>query len=87
MYWNETTKKEEFVVPDDIIDVSFAISCKCLPLDNIYALSQALYAELPWLKDEEHAGIHNIYVAESVNVWERHAIRITICCSCHVVRK
>lgn len=71
MYWNETQKKEVFVVPDDILDVSFAINCKCLPLDNIYALSQALLAELPWLADEEHAGIHHIYGAESGNGWER----------------
>ena len=38
MYWNEDRKTEEYQIPDDIIDLSFAIKCKCLPLEHMQAL-------------------------------------------------
>jgi CRISPR-associated protein Cas6 len=72
MFWNEEKEDDTgYKVPDDIVDLSFAISCKCLPMDHAYALSEALHAALPWLADEEDAGIHLIHGAESGNGWYR----------------
>lgn len=72
MFWNEDREEgSTYKVPDDIIDLSFAISCKNLPLDHAYALSRALHAALPWLGDEAQAGVHLIHVAESGNGWFR----------------
>ena len=71
MYWNEDKKTERFQIPDDIVDLSYIIKCKCLPLEHMHALSESLYTALPWLKDEKLAGIHPINGAESGNGWER----------------
>ena len=72
MYWSEDSKKEEkFVIPDDIIDVVFKVSGKAVPLDNAHVLSQAIEEELPWVKDNDNIGIHQIYGAESGNGWLR----------------
>lgn len=71
MYWNEDKKTEKYEIPDDIVDLSYVIKCKCLPLEHMYSLSESLYTALPWLKDEKLAGIHPINGAESGNGWER----------------
>lgn len=71
MFWNDDKKTEEFEIPDDIVDLSFVIKCKCLPLEHMHPLSENLYTVLPWLKDEKLAGIHPINGAESGNGWER----------------
>ncbi|MDH5600364.1 MAG: type I-MYXAN CRISPR-associated protein Cas6/Cmx6 [Gammaproteobacteria bacterium] len=71
MYWNEDKKKEKFEIPDDIVDVSFVVKCKCLPLEHMESLSESLYTVLPWLEEEKLAGIHPINGAESGNGWER----------------
>ena len=71
MYWNEDKKTEKYQIPDDIVDLSYIIKCKCLPLEHMHALSTSLYTALPWLKDEKLAGIHPINGAESGNGWER----------------
>ena len=64
-------KTEKYEIPDDIVDLSYVIKCKCLPLEHMYSLSESLYTALPWLKDEKLAGIHPINGAESGNGWER----------------
>jgi CRISPR-associated protein Cas6 len=72
MYWEEEKKdNERYVVPDDVVDIAYNISCRCLPVDHAYALQQALHGALPWLQDEELAGMHTIHVAESGNGWMR----------------
>jgi CRISPR-associated protein Cas6 len=71
MYWNESTEKKKYIVPDDIVDVAFRINCKCLPLEHAHALSQALHGALPWLESEKQAGVHLIHGAESGNGWMR----------------
>lgn len=72
MFWTEDREEDKaFKVPDDIVDLSFAVRCKTLPLDHAYALSQVLQAELPWIADEAEAGVHLIHVAESGNGWYR----------------
>lgn len=72
MFWQEDEDKTlPYQAPDDILDLSFAIQCKQLPLDHAWALSQAIHAALPWLQEEAIAGIHTIHVAESGNGWLR----------------
>jgi len=71
MYWNEDKKTEQYQIPDDIVDLSYLIKCKCLPMEHMQELSASLFAELPWLEESKLAGIHPIYGAESGNGWER----------------
>ena len=72
MYWQDSNnKKEQFVVPDEIVDLSFKVQCRQLPLDHAYDLSRAIQEELPWMADEPRAGIHLIHGAESGNGWIR----------------
>lgn len=55
----------------DIVDAVFAISCRSLPLDHAYALSQAIQAVLPWFAGKPGAGLHLIRAAESGSGWLR----------------
>jgi len=71
MFWNEEKSKKPYQAPDDIVDLTYKISCKCLPLDHAYTLSSAIHKALPWFSDDEHAGIHLIHGAESGNGWMR----------------
>lgn len=72
MFWQEEENDvDRFVVPEDVVDISFSISCKSLPVDHAYALSEAVKKALPWFSEEELAGLHLIHVAESGNGWER----------------
>jgi len=71
MFWNEDKKTEKFQIPDDVVDLSYIIKCKCLPLEHMHELSDTLFEALPWLENEKLAGIHQIYGAESGNGWER----------------
>lgn len=71
MFWKEKTPEKPYVVPEDIVDLAFKINCKCLPLEHSRALSNALHEAMPWLEEEEHAGIHLIHGAESGNGWMR----------------
>jgi CRISPR-associated protein Cas6 len=71
MYWQEEDQRIAPTVSDDVVDLVFAISCKTLPLDHAYSLSQAVQEILPWLAEEEGAGVHTIHVAESGNGWVR----------------
>ena len=72
MFWNEN-EPDVPLVAHDIVDVVFTITCKCLPVDHAYALSQAVRALLPWCDDEPRLGVHTIHVAGSQNGWERPA--------------
>ncbi|HEX9870635.1 MAG TPA: type I-MYXAN CRISPR-associated protein Cas6/Cmx6 [Candidatus Tectomicrobia bacterium] len=72
MYWQEEEEDgSQFRVPENIVDIQFAISCKQLPVDHAHALSSALRQALPWFAEEREAGLHLIHVAESGNGWER----------------
>ena len=70
MYWQDKDPLQQ-VVPDTIVDVAFALDCRCIPLEHTHALSEALMQALPWLRDESEAGIHMIHGAESGNGWYR----------------
>ncbi|MYB88355.1 MAG: type I-MYXAN CRISPR-associated protein Cas6/Cmx6 [Proteobacteria bacterium] len=72
MYWQDREDKgKQYVVPDDVIDLSFKVQCKQLPLDHAYDLYRAIQAELTWMTEETQAGIHLIHGAESGNGWIR----------------
>ncbi len=71
MYWTEHNPAETYRISDEVVDVSYAISCRCLAVDHAHALRQALQHALPWLTDEEGAGIHPLHGAESGNGWVR----------------
>jgi len=71
MFWEENSERKQFKVPDTIVDVVFNIDCRCLPIEHTHALSTALRAALPWLDEEQDAGIHMIHGAESGNGWMR----------------
>lgn len=71
MYWNEDKRKAKFQISEDVIDLSYAVKCKCLPLEHMQELYESLSEVLPQLKDDKFAGIHPINGAESGNGWER----------------
>jgi CRISPR-associated protein Cas6 len=71
-FWQEEKDNASpYSVPEDIVDLSFRVSCQTLPLDHAHALSSALLEALPWLRNEAGAGIHLIHGAESGNGWIR----------------
>ncbi len=72
MFWtDDNSAKNEFIIPDDIVDISFKLDCKSLPLDHAWNLSIALQGALPWLPHDIHTGVHLIHMAESGNGWQR----------------
>lgn len=72
MFWQEDEDKSApYDIPEDVIDLSFNIKCKTLPIDHAWSLSQEIIKQLPWLEDHAIAGIHQIHVAESNNGWLR----------------
>lgn len=71
-YWQEEKDDTSpYIVPDDIVDLSFRVRCQTLPLDHAHALSSALISVLPWLEQEPGCGVHLIHGAESGNGWMR----------------
>jgi CRISPR-associated protein Cas6 len=72
MFWSDDReKKPEFVVPDDVVDLAFRINCPTLPIDHAYVLSTAIMQALPWVAEEEQAGIHLVHGASSGHGWTR----------------
>ena len=40
MYWSEDSdENKDLVVPDNVLDVIYSISCKCIPMEHAHALS------------------------------------------------
>lgn len=72
MYWQDEKKEHpRYVIPDDVVDISYDIRCRTLPVDHAYALQQGLHRACPWLEQEATVGVHSIHVAESGNGWMR----------------
>lgn len=71
MYWQEEHDDTHFVVPENVVDVTFDIACRTLPVDHAYALAEALREPLPWFHGDETSGLHVIHGADSGNGWER----------------
>ena len=73
MFWQEDEKKPEITTSDKVVDLSYKIECKQIPGCHAWALSQAMYEALPWIREDESIGIHQIHGATSGNGWERPA--------------
>ena len=72
MFWNDDKDRQPaFVISDEVVDLAYRIGCPTLPLDHAHSLSSALLQALPWLADEETAGVHLIHGAASGNGWFR----------------
>ena len=71
MVWLEDTTEKTYVVPDDVVDLAFRIDCRSVPLEHAHTLSTAIIDVLPWLTEEQAAGIHQIHGAASGNGWLR----------------
>lgn len=71
MFWQEDDTDQGFQVPDDLVNVLFAIDCKRLPVDHAYALSAALCQAAPWLRDDPAVAVHTVHLAGSQNGWQR----------------
>ncbi|MCK4709870.1 MAG: type I-MYXAN CRISPR-associated protein Cas6/Cmx6 [Gammaproteobacteria bacterium] len=71
MFWSEDKQNTPYKVSDDVVDVGFKVISKSLPLEHAHELFMALHKVLPWIKDEELLGIHQIHGAESGNGWMR----------------
>ncbi len=71
MIWQDEADDTPFTIPDDVVDLSFSISCTSVPADNAYALSAAIIEILPWFSDEPEAGLHIMEGGPSINGWQR----------------
>ena len=71
MFWQEDSdKKDEYRVPDDVFDLLFRLRGTSLDIDHAHALSQALRQHL----DEDtcaRIGVHGVRLAGSGNGWSR----------------
>ena len=70
MFWEEETDGEVVEESPRVVDLSFALTSRMLPVDHLHALSRALQAHLPDLV-EAGIGVHEIHLAGSQNGWER----------------
>jgi CRISPR-associated protein Cas6 len=71
MFWQEDDKPKDFEVLDEIVDLTFDIQCRELPVDHAHELAQALKLHLPELEEDERLGVHSVHLAGSQNGWER----------------
>lgn len=71
MYWQEQTEDTAANQPENMVDILFSLHGSTVPLDHAWDLSQQIQVFLPWLTQEQQAGIHLIHVAESGNGWFR----------------
>lgn len=71
MFWQEEEPQTQPVIEQTVVDLSFDMQCKTLPVDHAYALSQQIQQVLPWFADEPYTGLHLIHGAESGNGWQR----------------
>ncbi len=71
MFWSDEDKPNDYIAPDNVIDLSFKLSCKQIKLDHAWMLTNAITELLPWFIDEPQAAIHHIYIPQSGNGWNR----------------
>ncbi len=71
MHWQDEADAIPYKIPDDVVDLSFSISCTTIPIDNAYALSAAITEILPWFSSEPDVGLHIMYGGASINGWQR----------------
>ena len=70
MYWQEDEAQSK-KVSDAVVDVVYGLDCRSLPVDHAFLLSEAVSEHLPWLIEEQGAGIHPISIPEAGNGWLR----------------
>lgn len=70
MYWTEDDDDKQ-KVDDKVVELVCSIRCRSLPVDHVWALSDALLQQLPWLADGQGAGVLPINIPESGNGWMR----------------
>lgn len=73
LFWSEDERPDLIQVPDDVVDLVFALDGQSIPVDHAHLLARALQRVLPWLTEESGVTPHSIYVAGSQNGWERPA--------------
>jgi CRISPR-associated protein Cas6 len=71
MFWQEDSEIKTPSAFEEVVDLSFKVQCRQLPVDHIHALAEGLTSALPWLREEPLAAIHPIHVAGSQNGWNR----------------
>ncbi len=71
MLWQDESVDTPYQIPDNVVDLSFSISCTTIPVDNAYALSAAICEVLPWFDSETEAGLHIMHGGPSINGWQR----------------
>lgn len=71
MHWDDQPQPKNKPQLEDIVDLVFSLSCRCLPVDHAYDLAQSIQQALPWFATEPGAGLHTIHVAGSANGWVR----------------
>ncbi|MBT5981971.1 MAG: type I-MYXAN CRISPR-associated protein Cas6/Cmx6, partial [Acidiferrobacteraceae bacterium] len=72
-YWRETPPQATTPDIDPVVDLVFAIRGRQIPADHAWPLSEAITQVLPWLEQQEQAGIHLIHGAQSSNGWQQPA--------------
>lgn len=68
IFWQEDAPTS--AIFDAVVDLTFAITGKELPVDHASALAMAIFAIVPWVKNVA-VGIHPLRGAGSQNGWER----------------
>lgn len=71
MYWQDNKPQKGVVLPDDVVDLLFSISCREIPVDHAHALATALKDAAPEIFDNIDIAVHTIHVASSAHGWER----------------
>lgn len=71
MFWQEEALDPQRPIADEVVDIQFSLSGRQIPVDHLYALSQAISRR--WHRSQEKIpiGIHSIHVAGSQNGWQR----------------
>ena len=66
--WEEEEKHEE---KSTMVDVAFKIQCKTLPYEHISELSNAITKLVPWMLENNLAGVHTLHGPDFGNGWVR----------------
>ncbi len=69
--WDDSEQEQQPAGSTKVIDLSFKLECRCLPVDHTRGLHRAITSALPWFTDEPLTGLHLIHVAGSQNGWMR----------------
>ncbi len=72
IYWSEENGTlDSRQAPDQIVDMSYRLRGKTIPVDHAWVLAAEVQRLLPWFEKEKDSALHTIHVAESGNGWRR----------------